>query len=100
VKVVGLQVVLDRKLMVGDQPVEVDHGIELAARAYPLVDLLTQRIPFRVVVPLQRTAFQRILEWRERTGNNAYIVCLRGRYELAIARDQLLVRNGSFGPNA
>ena len=59
---------------VAQQVVEVDHGVEGAAGADPVIDLLAQGFLFRRVVGIERRSAQCALEGCQRAPDNAEIV--------------------------
>src|SRR5580704_15404209 len=67
--------------------VEVDHAIELATSADPLVDGLAFLLLLRVVVPLERFALEGVLERRQCGADDAHSVEMGARDELLVAVD-------------
>ena len=72
--------------------VEVDHAIERATAADPLVDGLAFLLLVRVVVPLERRALEGVLERRQCGADDAHSVEMRARDELLVAVDDVVRR--------
>ena len=85
--------------------VEVNHTIKRATAANPLVDGLALLLLVLVVVPLERSALESILEWRQRGADDAHPVQMSTCDKLLVAvndvvrRGRLLVRSqDTVGP--
>ena len=69
--------------------VEVDHAVEGTAGPDPFVDGDALRLLLLVVVALERTAAEGVVEGRERSADDADAMIMRSGNELLVAVDDL-----------
>ena len=72
--------------------VEVDHAVEGAAGADPLVDRLPLRLLGLAVVAVERLAVERVLERRQRGADDPHALGVRAGDQLLVAGDDVLGR--------
>ena len=72
--------------------VEVNHAIERTTAANPFVDRLALLLLVRVVVTLERSALERVLERRQRGADDAHPVQMGTCDELLVAVNDVLRR--------